>query len=73
MRDLARDWAEEFAFEPGRRRDASISLSIILSMPAGTDAVRLHDAARAFAAETFGERFPMSSHCMMKAGTRMSI
>ena len=58
VRDLARDWAEEFALEPGRRRDASISLSIILSMPAGTDAVRLHDAARAFAAETFGERFP---------------
>jgi hypothetical protein len=58
VRDLARDWAEEFALEPGRRRDASISLSIVLSMPAGTDAVRLQDAARAFAAETFGERFP---------------
>jgi hypothetical protein len=58
VRDLARDWAEEFALEPGRRRDASISLSIVLSMPAGTDAVRLHDAARAFATETFGERFP---------------
>lgn len=57
VRDLARDWAEEFALEPGRRRDASISLSIVLSMPAGTDAVRLHDAARAFAAGTFGERF----------------
>lgn len=55
---LARDWAEEFAMEPGRRRDASISLSIVLSMPAGTDAVRLQDAARAFASETFGERFP---------------
>ena len=55
---LARAWAEEFAMEPGRRRDASISLSIVLSMPAGTDAARLHDAARAFAAETFGERFP---------------
>ena len=58
VRDLAHDWSEEFALEPGRRRDASISLSIVLSMPAGTDAVRLHDAARAFAAGTFGERFP---------------
>lgn len=58
VRDLARDWAEEFALEPGRRGDASISLSIVLSMPAGTDVVRLHDAARAFAAATFGERFP---------------
>ena len=27
-------------------------------MPAGTDPMRLHDAARAFAKETFGERFP---------------
>jgi hypothetical protein len=58
VRELARDWAEEFALEPGRRRDASITLSIVLSMPAGTDAVRLEDAARAFAAGTFGERFP---------------
>ena len=58
VRDLARGWAEEFAFEPGRRRASSITLSVILSMPAGTDAIRLHDAARAFAAETFGERFP---------------
>lgn len=58
VRELARDWAEEFALEPGRRRDASITLSIVLSMPAGTDAVRLQDAARAFAAGTFGERFP---------------
>jgi len=58
VQDLARDWAEEFVLEPGRRRDASITLSIVLSMPAGTDPVRLHDAARAFATETFGERFP---------------
>jgi hypothetical protein len=58
VQDLARDWAEEFALEPRRRRDASITLSIVLSMPAGTDPVRLHDAARAFATEMFGERFP---------------
>ena len=56
--DLARAWAVEFALEPGKRRDASITLSIVLSMPAGTDAVRLHDAARAFAADVFGNRFP---------------
>lgn len=58
VQQLARDWADEFAIEPGRRLDASITLSVVLSMPAGTDAVRLHDAARAFATETFGERFP---------------
>jgi hypothetical protein len=55
---LARDWAEELAMEPGRRRDAPVSLSIVLSMPAGTEAFRLQDAARAFAADVFGDRFP---------------
>ena len=57
VRDLAADWAAELAVEP-RRRDAPVSLSIILSMPAGTDAFRLHDAARAFAAATFADRQP---------------
>lgn len=54
---LARDWAEEMAMEPRRRRDTPVSLSIVLSMPAGTEAFRLHDAARAFAADVFGDRF----------------
>ena len=55
---LAREWADELAMEPRRRRDASLSLSVILSMPAGVDAGRVRDAARVFAAEIFGERFP---------------
>lgn len=58
VRDLADDWAVELALEPRRRHDAPVSLSVVLSMPAGTDAGRLQDAARAFAAEMFGERFP---------------
>lgn len=58
VRELAHDWAEELATEPGRRRDAPVSLSIVLSMPAGTEAFRLHDAAQAFAADVFGDRFP---------------
>src|SRR5260370_1313831 len=37
-----------------RRRDGSLSINIILSMPAGTDAVAVKDSARAFAIETFG-------------------
>ena len=57
VRALARDWAEEAAMEPRRRRDSPLSHSIVLSMPAGTDAVRLHDAAKAFAREVFGDRF----------------
>lgn len=57
VRALARDWAEEMALEPRRRRDTPLSHAIVLSMPAGTDAVRLHDAAKAFAMEVFGDRF----------------
>lgn len=57
VRELARDWAEEAAMEPRRRCDRPLSHAIVLSMPAGTDAVRLHDAAGAFARETLGDRF----------------
>jgi hypothetical protein len=58
VRALAEDWAAELAMEPGRRKDSPVSLSVVLSMPAGTEPHRLHDAARAFAAATFGGRFP---------------
>lgn len=58
VRALAGAWAAELAIEPRRRSDAPVSLSVVLSMPAGTDALRLRDGARAFAAATFGERFP---------------
>lgn len=53
----AREWAEEAAMEAGRRRDAPIAMSVVLSMPAGTDALILNDAARAFASATFADRF----------------
>ncbi len=58
VHDLAGIWASELALEPGRRCDSPGSRSIVLSMPAGTDPMRLHDAARAFARDVFGERFP---------------
>lgn len=58
MKVLASDWAVEAMLEPGGRRDRPLSRSIVLSMPRGTDAMLLHDAARAFAAEAFGDRFP---------------
>ncbi|WP_420469960.1 relaxase/mobilization nuclease domain-containing protein [Brevundimonas sp. FT23042] len=56
VRDLATDWSEE-ARLAGGRRDTPLSHAVILSMPAGTDAGRLHDAARAFAGEVFSDRF----------------
>lgn len=58
VKDRAEAWAAELALEPGRRRDRPVSRSVVLSMPAGTDAARLHDAARAFARDVFGDRFP---------------
>lgn len=52
---LAGDWAAELVAERPRR-DAPLSLSIVLSMPAGTDPHRLQDAARAFASAVFEDR-----------------
>lgn len=57
VRGLAEDWRAELAVLP-QRRDAPVSLSIVLSMPAGTDPGRLEDAARAFATAVFADRHP---------------
>jgi type IV secretory pathway VirD2 relaxase len=54
IRELGADWAAE---DLRRRDDASLSISIVLSMPPGTSIVRTRDAARTFAQEVFGERF----------------
>ncbi|RAV24172.1 hypothetical protein DQE84_17035, partial [Staphylococcus warneri] len=40
-----------------RRANTPFSHSVMLSMPAGTDATVVRDAARAFAQEVFAERF----------------
>lgn len=53
--DLARDWSAAELMDSRRRANSPCSLSLTLSMPAGTDALKLHDAARAFAAEVFAE------------------
>lgn len=53
--DLARDWSAAELMDSRRRANSPYSLSLILSMPAGTDAQKLRDAARAFAAEVFAE------------------
>lgn len=51
--DLARDWSAPEMLDSRRRRDSPLSVGLILSMPAGTDALTLRDAARAFAADEF--------------------
>ncbi|MHC2585937.1 type IV secretory pathway VirD2 relaxase [Bradyrhizobium diazoefficiens] len=55
LKDLQQRWEDDAGLDDKRRRDGSLSVNIILSMPAGTDAVAVKDSARAFAIETFGD------------------
>lgn len=57
VRALAEDWRAELDVLASRK-DAPVSLSIVLSMPAGVDPDRVHDASRAFADALFGDRHP---------------
>jgi type IV secretory pathway VirD2 relaxase len=54
LKDLQQRWEDDAGLDDKRRRDGSLSVNIILSMPAGTDAIGVKDSARAFAIETFG-------------------
>jgi type IV secretory pathway VirD2 relaxase len=54
LKDLQQRWEDDAGLDNKRRRDGSLSVNIILSMPAGTDAIAVKDSARAFAIETFG-------------------
>ena len=54
LKDLQQRWGDDAGLDDKRRRDGSFSVNIILSMPAGTDAIAVKDSARAFAIETFG-------------------
>jgi hypothetical protein len=54
--DLAEDWAAASALAGGRT-GTPLTLSLMLSMPSGTDPYAVRDAARAFAASAFGETF----------------
>lgn len=55
LKDLQQRWEDDAGLDGKRRRDGSLSINIILSMPAGTDAVAVKDSSRAFAIETFGD------------------
>ncbi len=56
LKDLQSRWADDDSLDDRRRRDGSLSINVILSMPPGTDPVAVKDAARAFAIETFGDK-----------------
>lgn len=57
VRELADDWSAVALADSRRRTSTPFSLSVVLSMPAATDAVTVRDAARAFAREVFADRF----------------
>jgi hypothetical protein len=57
IRELAEDWGALALADPRRRATTPISLSLVLSMPAGTPPLAVRDAARAFGVELFADRF----------------
>lgn len=58
VKELALDWAASGESDSRRRANSTMSVSIVLSMPVGTDPERMRDAVRAFARAEFGETFP---------------
>lgn len=58
VRELAQDWSSAGESDSRRRANTNMSVSIVLSMPIGTDESRMKDAVRAFARAEFGETFP---------------
>ena len=58
VRELADDWSEVGEGDSRRRANSNMSVSIVLSMPVGTDPDRMKDAVRAFARAEFGDTFP---------------
>jgi type IV secretory pathway VirD2 relaxase len=57
VKDVADDWSALALADSRRRANTPFSVSVMLSMPVGTDAAKVRDAARAFARETFADRF----------------
>ncbi|WP_200941405.1 relaxase/mobilization nuclease domain-containing protein [Caulobacter sp. Root1455] len=58
VKELALDWAASGESDSRRRANSTMSVSIVLSMPVGTDPERMKDAVRAFARAEFGETYP---------------
>ena len=55
LRDLQDRWSEDVALDE-RRANRTLSVNVILSMPPGTDGMKVRDAVRAFAIDTFEGR-----------------
>lgn len=57
VQELSGDWAYEVEIDQRHRANSPYSVSIVLSMPAQTDAEKTRDAVRSFAQETFGDKY----------------
>ncbi|WP_293386625.1 relaxase/mobilization nuclease domain-containing protein [Phenylobacterium sp.] len=57
LRELAEDWSALALADRRRRATTPLSHSLVLSMPGGAAPLAVRDAARAFAAEVFADRF----------------
>ena len=53
VKDLAEDWSASAMADRRRRANSPITLSLMLSMPVGSDPTKVRDAARAFAVNIF--------------------
>lgn len=53
VRDVADAWSETARLDRRTRANSPLSLSLMLSMPAGSDPTKVRDAARAFAVRVF--------------------
>jgi len=53
VKELAEDWSATAMADRRRRANSPITLSVMLSMPAGSDPSKVRDAARAFAVNQF--------------------
>ncbi|MEO6946503.1 MAG: relaxase/mobilization nuclease domain-containing protein [Nitrobacter sp.] len=57
LKDMQERWVDDALLDNRRRRDGSLSVNMILSMPAGTEPGAVKDAVRAFAIETFEHNY----------------
>lgn len=57
VKDLAEHWGDMAMTDFRRRANTPVSLSLMLSMPRGTDPSVVRDGARGFAQEAFGGRY----------------
>ena len=57
VHEVSDAWSDLALADRRRRSNSPFSVSVMLSMPANTDSIKVRDAARAFARQVFADRF----------------